>query len=197
MSLIQELAAQKIIKDDRFAISHGATVGFLGVGALYYAIPYTLKARICVCLGSGSGFVPKLMRQAQRDLGLAGSETVLVDANIRNSVRAGFPDYYGTETSFTKEYPEVRIMQMTTTDAALVLNNIDYLHVDADHSYEAVFKDFCDYIDLVKLDGVITFHDTESKDAGVKKFINELGREKYDVLNLPIGNGTAVVRRRA
>src|SRR5262245_38832527 len=50
--------------------SHGADGAYLGMGLLYYALTYSLRADVAVCLGSGGGFVPRLMRQAQRDLGI-------------------------------------------------------------------------------------------------------------------------------
>ena len=41
--------------------THGANDDYLGAGIFYYSIPYFLKARVCVCLGSGGGYVPRLM----------------------------------------------------------------------------------------------------------------------------------------
>src|SRR5690242_13390644 len=49
-----------------YSWSHGADSGsYIGSGLLYFAIPYMLKAKTCVCIGSGAGFVPRLMHQAQ------------------------------------------------------------------------------------------------------------------------------------
>src|SRR5688572_17442209 len=70
-------------RDAPWAGSHGSDgERYLGGGLLYYALAYMSRARLCVCLGSAGGFVPRLMRQAQRDLGLEGARTILVDANI-------------------------------------------------------------------------------------------------------------------
>ena len=62
--------------DDPWCFSHGSGNGSedLGAGMLYYSLAYSLKARTCVCLGSGGGFVPRMMRQAQRDLELGGEQ---------------------------------------------------------------------------------------------------------------------------
>ena len=70
-----------ITADDRWCASHGSRDGSpsLGAGILYYGIVYASKAKTCVCLGSGGGFVPRLMRQAQRDLKLQAAQTILVD----------------------------------------------------------------------------------------------------------------------
>jgi hypothetical protein len=67
--------------DDPFCRGHGSQNGseYLGAGLLYYALAYSMKSRVCVCLGSGGGFVPRMMRQAQRDLRLEGARTILVD----------------------------------------------------------------------------------------------------------------------
>ena len=66
---------------DPWCVSHGAEEDTpeLGAGILYYALAYAHRARTCVCLGSGGGYVPRLMRQAQRDLHLEDSRTFLVD----------------------------------------------------------------------------------------------------------------------
>ena len=74
--------------DDPWCSSHGADNGSedLGAGLLYYSLAYSIRARTCVCLGSGGGFVPRLMRQAQRDLDLEGGRTILVDSCPTTSV---------------------------------------------------------------------------------------------------------------
>jgi hypothetical protein len=74
--------ADYLTRDAAWALSHGAEGEYL-MGLLYYALTYTLKARLAVCLGLGGGFVPRLMRQTQRDLGIAEtSRTMLGDGNL-------------------------------------------------------------------------------------------------------------------
>ena len=136
--------------------THGATDYHLGDGLLIYAIIQYMRAKTCVCLGSGGGFIPRIMSQARKDLyeqeifegnsewnwGDIGS-TIIVDAD--NGV--------GGETDWTKEdsflrknfYP--RIILETTENAYYNFFvkediKIDYLHIDADHSYEGVKLDF-------------------------------------------------------
>ena len=48
--------------------THGATDYHLGDGILIYAIIQYMRAKTCVCLGSGGGFIPRIMSQARRDL---------------------------------------------------------------------------------------------------------------------------------
>ena len=48
--------------------SHGATDTHLGDGLIIYSLIQYMRAKTCVCLGSGGGFVPRLMTQARYDL---------------------------------------------------------------------------------------------------------------------------------
>ena len=75
---------------DPWSASHGSAADSedLSAGILYYALAYSLRATTCVCLGSGGGFVPRMMRQAQRDLDLGDSRTILIDGGRRGSRRA-------------------------------------------------------------------------------------------------------------
>ena len=52
----------------KYRWSHGATDFHLGDGLLIYAVIQYLRAKTCVCLGSGGGFIPRLMTQARYDL---------------------------------------------------------------------------------------------------------------------------------
>ena len=56
---------------------------------------------------------------------------------------------------------------------------IDILHIDGYHSYEAVSTDFKNWSPFVKEDGIIIFHDinVDNPAFGVKQFFKELSRE--------------------
>lgn len=43
---------------------------------------------------------------------------------------------------------------------------IDYIFIDGDHNYEAVKKDYEDWLPFVKTDGVIAFHDSSANRGG-------------------------------
>jgi len=74
-------------------------------------------------------------------------------------------------------------------------NKVDFIFIDADHSYEGVKKDFEMYSLLVRKGGIIAFHDiipdyytkygikTYSWSGGVPKFWNEV-KEKYEHLEI-------------
>ena len=194
---------------DPWCHSHGSGEGSedLGAGMLYYAIAYALRAQTCVCLGSGGGFVPRLMRQAQRDLNLKGSRTILVDGSPQVEAERkeiwGTPCWLPEDSFFRTNYPDVEIVLELTQDAFndFFLPNhvkIDYLHIDADHHYDGVKLDWDLYHSLVTDQGVITMHDTVNyrEPCGVYRLLEEIQREgAYGVVNLPISYGTAILRK--
>jgi hypothetical protein len=198
-----------VTADDPWCVSHGSGEGStdLGAGILYYALAYAHRARTCVCLGSGGGFVPRLMRQAQRDLGLEDSRTFLVDAAGTVSAPGreiwGRPCWADEDSTFRRNYPEIEILFQLTKDAFheyFVPNKvtIDFLHIDADHHYEGAKLDWDLYSTLVADDGVITLHDTVNyrEPCGVPQLVQEIrGETRYEVIDFPISYGTAIVRK--
>lgn len=196
--------------EDPWCCSHGAENGAddLVGGMLYYALTYATKATVCMCLGSGGGFVPRLMRQAQRDLGLKDSRTILVDGSEQvdgdRKKIWGSPDWVAEDSLFRRNYPEVEVvLSLTETAFHEVFRpqnlTIDYLHIDADHHYDGVKLDWDLYKTLVSEDGTITLHDTINfrEPCGVPQLIEEIREEGgYDVINFPIAYGTAILRKR-
>jgi len=207
--LDQAFIAATVTAGDRWCASHGAEPGGsdLGAGILYYALAYATKARTCVCLGSGGGFVPRMMRQAQRDLGLADARTVLVDGAGQVSAERkaiwGSPAWLEAESTFRRTHPEIEIILALTEDAhrdvfAAGGIAIDYLHIDADHHYDGVKRDWDLFHPLVTPTGVITLHDTANyrEPCGVPRLVEEIrATGSYEVVDLPIAYGTAIVKR--
>lgn len=205
-----ELIRSVLTADDPWCASHGAgrAPDDLGAGILYYALTHLLRARVCVCLGSGGGFVPRLMRQAQRDLGLDEARTILVDGGPHVSPERreiwGSPSWVDPASTFRANFPDVEILLMLTEDAFRDVFRpqgitIDYLHIDADHHYDGVKRDWELFHPLVADRGVITFHDTVNyrEPCGVPRLVDEIrGTGAYEVLNFPIAYGTAAVKRK-
>ena len=52
--------------------------------------------------------------------------------------------------------------------------NIDILHIDGLHTYEAVKNDFDSWIEYINPSGVVLFHDVESYSHTVGTFFNEI-----------------------
>lgn len=156
--------------------THGATKHHLGDGLIVYSLIQHMRAKVCVCIGSGSGFIPRIMTQARFDLyqqkifegnpdynwGDIGV-TYLVDAC--NGI--GGPTNVDTQDSFfnSKFFP--RLIKSTSEEAYynfFVLQDIkiDFLFIDGDHSYDGVKKDFELYSKLLSDNGIIILHDTDS-----------------------------------
>ena len=110
----------------KYRWTHGATDLHLGDGLLIYSVIQYMRAKTCVCLGSGGGFIPRIMSQARIDLydqkifegkksmewGDCGT-TILVDAS--NGV-GGNTDWTDEESFFRKNF-RCRFILDTTENA--------------------------------------------------------------------------------
>lgn len=217
----------------KYRWSHGCTEEYLGDGLLVYSLIMYYKAKTCVCLGSGGGFIPRIMTQARVDLFNTGifegdssmewgdiGTTILVDAmNGEN----GYTDYKD-ENSFFRHYFTPILIEDTTENAYYSYFvkediKIDYLHIDADHSYEGVKKDFELYSKLLSPFGIISIHDTDEKYlkdyilhkgghslTGATQLIKELEEEKeWELFNFfnygvmkdkPASTGLTVLKKK-
>ncbi len=156
--------------------THGATDLHMGDGILVYSIIQHMRAKNCVCIGSGGGFIPRIMTQARIDLhkqkifdgnndynwGDIGC-TYLVDAC--NGV--GGPNDLEDESSFFRSTFYPRLIKATSVDAYYDFFirqdiKIDVLFIDGDHSYEGVKKDFELYSQILSDNGIIFIHDTDA-----------------------------------
>ncbi|MCA9138722.1 MAG: class I SAM-dependent methyltransferase [Planctomycetales bacterium] len=211
MSLVdKDFAKTYLTASDPWCKSHGAedSTENLGGGMLYYALAYSLRSKTCVCLGSGGGFVPRMMRQAQRDLGLVDSRTYLVDGTLQvpQSKKEiwGEPCWVPEDSVFRTNYPEVEIvLELTETAFREYFQpnkiEIDFLHIDADHHYEGAKLDWDLYHTLVPSGGIITLHDTVNyrPPCGVYQLMDEIRETgEYEMINFPIAYGTAILRKR-
>lgn len=216
---IKSNITNNIDKPVAYRWSHGATDTDMGDGLLIYSFIQFMRAKTCVCLGSGGGFIPRIMTKARMDLYEQGifegdrdvnwgdiGNTFIVDA--ANEV-GGKVDWLDKESFFRKTFCP-RIINETTEKAYYNFFvkediKIDYLHIDAGHSYEDVKNDFKLYSSLLTEKGIISIHDTDqtysenyivTKDIkdqahfedfnnGPAKFINELKDDKkWNCFNL-------------
>jgi hypothetical protein len=97
---------------------------------------------------------------------------------------------------------------------------IDYLHIDADHTFDGCKKDFELYSQIMNKGGIITIHDTD-KDyvdnfveleghkgddlSGPADFVKSIDKRKFEVFNLfnhnivkwkPSSTGITIVRKK-
>ena len=169
---ITENITNNIDKPVAYRWTHGATDKHLGDGLLIYSLIQMLRSKIVVCLGSGGGFIPRLMIQAQCDL---VEQQIFDECRKWNEINVFVVDAanevggindWKEKDSFFRSYFHPRVILDTTENAFhnfFVKEDlkIDYLHIDADHSYEGVKKDFELYSTILNDNGVISIHDTD------------------------------------
>lgn len=177
----QKFIEQNITSNDGEAIpylwSHGATSKHMGDGIMVYSVIQQMRAKNCVCIGSGGGFIPRIITQARIDLHKQGifsgdpdlnwgdiGSTYVVDAC--NGV--GGPNDLENESSFYRTNFHPRLIKNTSENAYYDFFvrqdiKIDFLFIDGDHSYEGVKLDFDLYSNLLSENGVIMIHDTDEK----------------------------------
>lgn len=155
--------------------THGATDLHMGDGIVVYSLIQHMRAKNCVCIGSGGGFIPRIMTQARIDLhkqnifygnpdynwGDIGA-TYIIDAC--NGI--GGPNDLDNDTSFYRENFYPRFIKDTSENAYynfFILQDIkiDVLFIDGDHSYEGVKLDFELYSNILSENGVVIIHDTD------------------------------------
>ncbi|MEM9530705.1 MAG: class I SAM-dependent methyltransferase [Pseudomonadota bacterium] len=187
-----------------YADSHGAFDRYLGAGMLYYTLGQVVRSQVSVCIGSGGGFVPSLMRRAQLDAGIEPASTILIDANLPD-LAFGSPGAAGgwltDENRFLEREQDIQVLSMLSADAAPLLAaeglRIDHLHIDGDHSARGVLADYSAYSPLLSDRGIVTFHDLRLK--GVEEALSEIiGKNPHlEFLSFPeIGSGTGILRKR-
>jgi hypothetical protein len=157
--------------------THGGTKFHMGDGLLVYSLIQQMRSKVCVCIGSGGGYIPRIMTQARIDLhkqkifdgnpdynwGDIGV-TYLVDAC--NGI--GGPNDLEDENSFFRSNFYPRFIKSTSIDAYHDFfirqdMKIDFLYIDGDHSYEGVKTDFELYSKILTDNGIIVIHDTDSE----------------------------------
>jgi len=79
------------------------------------------------------------------------------------------------------QFPNVRIIRGDPAAIGRDFNDpIDLLHIDGDHSYEGVSRDFHTWSRLVRPGGCVIFHDTEAF-PGVRALFDELPGKKKEL----------------
>jgi hypothetical protein len=157
--------------------THGATDLHMGDGVVVYSIVQYMRTKNCVCIGSGGGFIPRIMTQARIDLHKQNifegngdynwgdiGVTYVVDAC--NGI--GGPNDLDNEDSFYRKNFYPRFIKSTSVDAYYDFFvrqdiKIDLLFIDGDHSYEGVKQDFDLYSTILSPKGIIILHDTDDQ----------------------------------
>ena len=220
-------------EDVPYRWSHGATDKHLGDGILIYSLIQFFKFKSLVCLGSGGGYIPRIMTQARHDLSVEGfydevgmewgdnGSTYIVDAcnDVNGKVN------WEKEDSFFRKHFHPKFIKETTEKAYydyFVKQDIkiDLLHIDADHTFEGVKKDFDLYSKIMNKGGIITIHDTDKNYVdnfveidghegddltGPSEFIKTIDKRKFEVMNFfnhgirkdkPSSTGLTIIRKK-
>lgn len=159
-----------------FLWTHGATKSHMGDGLIVYSLIQHMRYKNCVCIGSGGGYIPRIMTQARIDLHDCGifdgnkdynwgdiGATYVVDPC--NGI--GGQSTIDNEESFYRKNFYPRFIKETSEKAYYDFFvrediSIDLLFIDGDHSYEGVKLDFDLYSKIVSPNGMILIHDTDS-----------------------------------
>ena len=159
-----------------FLWTHGATTKHMGDGIIVYSLIQHMRYKSCVCIGSGGGYIPRIMTQARADLhsqeiydgdgtyswGDIGTTYVVDPCNGigGDSNICDMEGFYQTTffPRFIKETSERAYYDFFVREDI----KIDLLFIDGDHSYEGVKKDFELYSKLLNPNGLILIHDTDS-----------------------------------
>ncbi|WP_420567136.1 rhamnan synthesis F family protein [Thalassovita sp.] len=134
-------------------------------------------------LGTHNGYSFFAFCQAMRDLGLDG-QVHAVDT-WAGDPQAGFysDEVYREVAQITaSKFPGVGTLHKMTFNEArdsFSAGDVDILHIDGLHTYEAVKHDFETWRETVREGGVVLFHDTQVRrdDFGVWKLWEELSAE--------------------
>jgi hypothetical protein len=155
--------------------THGATDLHMGDGIIVYSLIQQMRSKNCVCIGSGGGYIPRIMTQARIDLYNQGifegngeynwgdiGATYLVDPC--NCI--GGPSDVNNEDSFFRYYFKPRFIKETSYNAFYNFFipqdiKIDFLFIDGDHTYDGVKLDFDLYSTILSENGIIVVHDTD------------------------------------
>ncbi len=209
-----------------FLWTHGATKQHLGDGIIVYSLIQHMRYKSCVCIGTGGGYIPRIMWKCISDIKEEGfntddSRVILVDAV--NGVN-GHPDWTDEDSFYRNNFLSEWLH--TTTEKAYYEYfvkremKIDLLWIDADHTFEGVKKDFELYSKIMNKGGIITIHDTdrnyidnfieienhEGDDlSGPSEFIKTIDKRKFEVMTFtnyeeksehPTSSGLTIVRKK-
>jgi hypothetical protein len=170
-----------------------------GFGLIHYALIRNVRPERVLCVGSLKGYMPALCALACKDEGRGhvefvdeGGLTWGGGGRWQALDEQGLHDYW--KPLGVEDYIETHVCRIEDYS----LGQYQYVHIDADHSYEGAKSEFALIWPHLDRGGLYTFHDINWRlqsawgRFGVKDFWKELGGEK---LALPISAGLGIVRK--
>lgn len=164
-----------------------------------YDLVRNLKPSIFVELGTYYGSSLSAFSQAVKDAKIQ-THIFAIDSweGDANTGYYGSYVYEHTRGLVKKYYPDLNInLVKKYFDKALddfADKSIDIIHIDGLHTYEAVKKDFTDWLPKMRENGVMLFHDIFVPEYGVKDLWAELkSNPNYKFLEFPHSYGLGVL----
>lgn len=119
---------------------------------------------------------------------VAAGDAVVLSIDLQHGpFGGGYPsDRRSLYSSFARHHQKVLLLQADSHESETLAqakyliggDGLDFLFIDGDHTYGGVKEDFLMYSPLVRIGGLVAFHDISSSDPnpdyGVSKFWNEI-----------------------
>ena len=203
----------------------------LGFGFIFYSFMRAMRPEKVVAIGSKAGFSIVSLALGLKDnedkiiddiecyntkLRSAQNKPKVYFVDPSFSIDRGDPNnWYGVgfwddenkvkehwKTFGVEEY--VQHFKMTSQDflkSAECPQDVDFLYIDGDHSFEGITHDFNEYYNILRKDAVIMAHDVDPNlkemdpDTGGYEALSKLDKTKFEIFRLPVFPGLAIVRR--
>ena len=133
----------------------------LGENELLYAIPSITGGGLFANLGHARGGSAMLLASGLRELDLEGHIYSVDTFKSKSKDDISYSRAMTISNNFAMT-DLITICRGTTDEwvEKLADKEFDFLFIDADHSYEGVLRDYQNWSPLVKLHGLVAFHDT-------------------------------------
>jgi hypothetical protein len=181
---------KKLVENDLYFSSHTGKSP-MGDLLITYAFAQCTDANLFVCIGSGEGTVPKILREAQLKMNKTNSKTILVDAvteafkynGVLNEEKIKDLDF-----EFIKEFSNKAYSKFED-------NSIDILYLDHHHSLEDTIKDIELYLPKMSINSYIFVHDVFNSNINctVNKLYLYLDKDRFEFIRIPVGEGILII----
>ncbi len=187
--------------------------GGLGYGWIHYSLIRQIRPDKVLCVGSKYGYIPAVCALACKDngMGLVDFVDAGFDMDDYDKVAGehwggvGFWKKVDEKKHFGKfgleKYIKLRVMKSDEYYAKNEKIKYGYVHIDGDHSYTGVKKDFEMFWQNVEKGGFLAIHDIGSPDKdgnfyGTRKFWKEIKDSgKYKLFEILEDPGVGIIQK--